>query len=63
MPNSFSVSRKHRIVPAAIPGHASGRMTLNATIQPFAPRLLAASIRRMSSVANDASVGRTTNGA
>ena len=63
MPNSFSVSRKQRIVPAAMPGHASGNTTFVATIQPSAPRLFAASTSRMSSVAYEASVGRTTNGA
>ena len=64
MPNSLSVSRKHRIVPPAIPGHASGKITLNATIQPFAPRLFGGFDQtHVERRERGASVGRTTNGA
>ena len=61
-PNSPSARAKASIIPAIIPGSASGSVTV-AKVQPlFAPSVAAASSNRRSMASIDSLIARTING-
>ena len=61
-PNSPSALAKPRIMPARMPGAASGSVTVKNTFHGEAPSVPAACSRRLSIASIDSRIGRTSSG-